>query len=164
MRHTIIALTLALSACAPAAQEPTQAQPNTAAPSAVSVKPAFAGQEFQEKEPVLVESIAKDATPYLGKTIQVKGKVSAVCQKKGCWLELTDDTTKTRIRVLMKDHSFGVPKDSSGKVVIAEGVLSAQEVSQAEAAHLAEEAGQPIPTGPVKELRLEATGVLLPNS
>lgn len=160
MRHTIIALALALAACAPKAE---QAKP-TAAANQPAVEPVVAGTAFQEKDAVAVEAIGKDATPYLGKTIQIKGKVSAVCQKAGCWMELTDAEAKTRIRVLMKDHAFAVPKDSSGKVIVAEGILSAKEVSQAEAAHLAEEANQPIPTGPVQELRLEATGVLIPKS
>ena len=166
MRRILFAL--AFVACS------NQATPTTdtkAAAPATEVKPEAKanantfGKPFEKKDVVALSSVAKDAAPFLNKTIQLEGKVSAVCQNKGCWMEMTDADTKTKVRIFVdkssSGYSFTVPKDCSGKTITAEGTLSSIEVPQAEAAHLAEEAGQPAPTGPVQELRLTATGVVI---
>jgi hypothetical protein len=117
------------------------------------------GGAFTVEKPVSISTLG-DPAAYLGKTVQVEGEVTQVCQNKGCWMELTDAERKTKVRVLAKDHSFSVPKGSTGRRAVALGVLSAPELPEAEAAHYAEEAGQPAPKGPTKELQLEATGVV----
>ncbi len=58
---------------------------------------------------------------YDGKTVQVKGKITDVCQEMGCWLEIADDNGK-HIRFNSHD-TISFPKDSAGKTVIAEGKL-----------------------------------------
>lgn len=159
MRVVPFLFAIALCSCANNAKS-TQAP--AAPPAAVesTAQPAIFGEAFEQNDPVPVALLGQDASPYLGKTVQITGKVSAVCQKAGCWMELTDESASVRVRVISKDHSFFVPKDSTGKQAVAQGVLSSLEVPQEEAAHFAEESGQPVPTGPVHELRLEMTGVI----
>jgi lipoprotein-anchoring transpeptidase ErfK/SrfK len=169
MRH--ILFVLAFAACSNQATTKTTTPAAETKPEAKDEVKAASntfGKPFDKKDVVAISAVAKDATPFLNKTIQLEGKVSAVCQNKGCWMEMTDADTKTKVRIFVdkstSGYSFTVPKDCSGKTATVEGTLVSKEVSQEEAAHIASESNQPAPTGPVQELQLTATGVLLADS
>ncbi|WP_294230952.1 DUF4920 domain-containing protein, partial [uncultured Chryseobacterium sp.] len=52
--------------------------------------------------------------------VAVKGKVTDVCDKKGCWLTLqTDDNSQFFVK--MKDYGFFVPTALKGKTVVMDG-------------------------------------------
>jgi hypothetical protein len=74
------------------------------------------------------------------RTIAVEGKVADVCQMKGCWMVLTDGTRA--VRTTFKDYGFFVPKDLSGRTVVAEGVLARETVDEETRRHYAGESGQ----------------------
>ena len=61
-----------------------------------------------------------------GDTIAVKfsTQVKEVCQKKGCWMKV--DMGKEEAMVRFKDYAFFMPKDISGKSIIAEGKAYAE--------------------------------------
>ena len=86
------------------------------------------------------------ANPELlaGKSVQVKGKISEVCQMAGCWMSLVDRENVIRIKV--DDGDIVFPKDSTGKMAIAEGKLEKIKLSReqmiARAKHEAEEQGR----------------------
>ena len=80
----------------------------------------------------------KDATD--GATVLVTAKAESVCQSKGCWVMLTDGDVKN-VRVKMKDYSFFVPKDITGKTLVIEGVLKVETTSEKDAKHYAKDAG-----------------------
>lgn len=85
----------------------------------------------------------------------ISGRITKVCQKEGCWLTLEQDGHSAR--VVMRDHAFKVPKDSSGPAVVY-GTLSAIDVDAATAEHLAQDAGdgsKPV----LREYRIDALGV-----
>ncbi|TPV95253.1 MAG: DUF4920 domain-containing protein [Myxococcales bacterium FL481] len=111
----------------------------------------------------LARAVAKiDETQ--GSPVQVTGFVGAVCQRRGCWMTLTDGDVQAR--VLMKGH-FSVPTDSQGRAAIVEGTLTQREFSQAQAKHLADDGGEDPSsiTGPRREIVLTATAVeLLPRT
>lgn len=75
-----------------------------------------------------------------GATVLVTAKAESVCQSKGCWVMLTDGDLKN-VRVKMKDYSFFVPKDLTGKTLVIEGVLSMTTTSEKDAKHYAKDAG-----------------------
>lgn len=75
-----------------------------------------------------------------GETVLVTAKAESVCQSKGCWVMLTDGDLKN-VRVKMKDYSFFVPKDLTGKTLVIEGVLSMTTTSEKDAKHYAKDAG-----------------------
>ncbi len=96
--------------------------------------------------------------------VRVSGTVESVCQKKGCWMVLTDGDQGARI--LMKDHAFAVPMDCKGKRAEVEGVLTARTFTEAQAKHLEQDrGGDPnAVSGARKEYVLSATGVRLLES
>lgn len=85
------------------------------------------------------------------------GRITEVCQQKGCWVMLEDDGAVAR--VMMKDHSFAVPGEARGAAIVF-GTLSRKTLDAATAKHLAEDAGEQEPV-PADEYRIEALSVQL---
>ncbi|MEI6408696.1 MAG: DUF4920 domain-containing protein [Bacteroidota bacterium] len=98
---------------------------------------------------------------------KVTGKVSGVCQKKGCWMTLTSDQPgKPDMRVTFKDYAFFMPKDLAGKKVVIDGYAYVETTPVAELRHYAEDAGKSKAeveaiTKPKRELAFEAKGVVI---
>jgi hypothetical protein len=98
-------------------------------------------------------------------TAKVKGTVSSVCQKKGCWMTM-DLGHGQSMRITFKDYGFFVPKDCAGRTTIIEGVARKQVISVEEQRHYAEDEGKSAAeiemiTQPKTEITFEARGVLL---
>lgn len=93
----------------------------------------------------------------------VKGKVTDVCEKKGCWLTIeTED--KDQFFVKMKDYAFFVPTALKGKNVILEGTAEMKTISVDEQKHYAEDAKKSAEeiakiTKPAEEIRFVASGI-----
>lgn len=99
--------------------------------------------------------------------VKVTGKVSEVCQKKGCWMTLVSDQPNVpEMRVTFKDYAFFMPKDLSGKHVVVDGYAYVETTSVDMLRHYAEDAGKSKEeiaaiTEPKRELSFEASGVLI---
>ena len=98
-------------------------------------------------------------------TVKLTGKIEAVCQKKGCWMNLKNETGD-KLRVTFKDYKFFVPKDCAGKTAFVKGVASTEETSVAELQEFAKDAGKSKEEiaaikEPKKELVFEASGVII---
>jgi hypothetical protein len=99
---------------------------------------------------------------YADRTLLVKGRIRDVCQRKGCWMVLTEG--ESRMTVRFADYGFFVPKDSSGKDAYVEGTVTVEEISEKEARHYEEESTQGDPSkihGPQRVVSFTATGVRL---
>ena len=112
------------------------------------------GQKFTIAEPLAVDAVLANPDPYVGKTVQVKGKVTEVCQMAGCWMALADLETAKVLRVKVNDGDIVFPKEAVGKVAIAEGMLTrlslTREQAVAMARHEAEEQGRKFNPASVK--------------
>jgi hypothetical protein len=93
-----------------------------------------------------IDAIVTSPASYVGKTVQVKGKVVEVCQMMGCWMNISDPATKAMIRIKVKDGEIVFPKDAPGKTAVAEGKLVKLELTReqavAQAKHEAQENGR----------------------
>jgi hypothetical protein len=97
--------------------------------------------------------IAKNPGKYANQTVATTGKVTAVCQEQGCWMELRDEAGQAHVR--MHGHSFFVPKTASGHVARVQAtVLTKPDEGCAD---------QPPPSAdkPLAKVDLDATGVEL---
>ena len=103
------------------------------------------GKPLSTQEPLPLASVMAQSDRLIGKTVQVKGKVTEVCQMAGCWMDLTDEQGDL-LRIRVKDGDIVFPKDSVGKMAIAEGKLEKHEMTReqliAEAKHEAAESGR----------------------
>lgn len=68
-----------------------------------------------------------------GQSVCLEGTIAAVCQTKGCWLELKQGDQA--VHVTFEGYSFFVPKDSAGKNVRLEGKLLVKEPKPEEVEH-----------------------------
>lgn len=57
--------------------------------------------------------VAKDPGAFTGKTFATTGTIKAVCQRKGCWMELEDDAGQAHVK--MAGYAFFVPKTAAGR-------------------------------------------------
>ncbi len=99
---------------------------------------------------------------------KVVGKVSAVCQAKGCWMNIVseDSDQPQEMFVQFKDYGFFMPKDIAGRKVIMDGYAYRDVTSVEDLKHFAQDEGKSQEeidaiTEPVEELKFLASGVIL---
>ncbi len=100
--------------------------------------------------------------------LKVRGKVTTVCQTKGCWMEVgsSDPKVTETMFVQFEDYGFFVPKDLSGSEVVMAGQATWETTSVEDRRHYAEDEGQSKEqiakiTEPKHELKFMATGVVI---
>lgn len=99
--------------------------------------------------------------------VAVKGKVTDVCDKKGCWLTVETENNE-KFFVKMKDYGFFVPVALKGKNVVLEGNAETKVISVDEQKHYAEDAKKSQAeidaiTKPQEEIRFVASGIKVVN-
>lgn len=147
--HGESATPAASAAAAPAAK----AGPAAAPAAAATGTPSKFGTPIGPGPVVALTDILRDTGKYAKTAVKTEGKVTAVCQQAGCWMEISDGTGDAHIR--MSGHSFLVPKTASGRRARVEGtVLNKPDNGECEQEAL--EA-----TGKTVKVELDATGVEL---
>lgn len=149
---------------APTAEAPiAEAHTEPAAPTeAEAGEWTHYGSPFSLTEALTAAELLGEPQKFVDQNVLVEGRVTDVCQKAGCWMVITDDTTT--MRVLMKDHGFAVDKAGTGATCRIEGTLVAREIDPEFVAHLESES-QNIADMPEKQAEgnmvyeLNATGV-----
>ena len=102
--------------------------------------------------------------------MQVKGRISEVCQMMGCWMVLTNNQGAA-IRLEVEDGVIVFPKDSAGRSATAEGIFTKAELTKedaiAQARHEAEETGRPFDPatikGPIAMYAIHGSGAVIQN-
>jgi hypothetical protein len=126
------------------------------------------GQPLVLKAQTPIKALLESPDQYVGKVVQVKGKVTEVCEMMGCWTNLVDDDGKM-IKVKVNDGEIVFPKTAVGRTAIAEGTLKKFELSKeqatARAKHEAEEQGRKFNPESVKAgttiYQIQGTGAVL---
>ncbi|MFZ9943340.1 MAG: DUF4920 domain-containing protein [Bacteroidia bacterium] len=150
MKNNLMILVLALTVCA--------------CNSSVGQQRSF-GEKVDPSAAIPMGEMLKQIQGKEQLNATVEGKVSSVCQAKGCWMKLETGTGET-IRVTFKDYGFFVPKDLAGSTVYMKGEASVKVTSVEELRHYAEDAKKSKEeiekiTEPKRELVFEADGVLI---
>ncbi len=126
------------------------------------------GQPLTLKSQTPIQELLASPDAYVGKTVQVKGKVTEVCEMMGCWTNLVDADGKM-IKVKVNDGEIVFPKTAVGRTAIAEGELKKFELTReqaiARAKHEAEEQGRKFNPESVKSgttiYQIQGTGAVL---
>ena len=113
-------------------------------------------EDAQSLSSVIASELSEDE-------VFIKTEVAQVCEKKGCFFIAQDGEFNARVSFI--DYSFFVPTDAAGKEVVLRGVLSEKELTEEEAKHFAEDAGEDPDaiSGAQKEYSIVATSVLVPK-
>jgi Domain of unknown function (DUF4920) len=110
----------------------------TFAVAALSAADLKLGKPLTLKEPLPLATVLAKPADYVGKTIQVKGKITEVCEMMGCWMDLTNDEGQ-KLRIKVNDGEIEFPKDAAGKTAVAEGRFDKIELTKEQAVARAEE-------------------------
>jgi pectate lyase len=131
--------------------------------------PAKAGTSFGSKttadNAITVEQLyAKMSNKSTSVPVKLKGKVTEVCKEMGCWIKIQSE--KGDMTVRMKDHSFFVPLELSGKTVVIDGIAEEKLTSVDELRDVAQDGGKSKAevakiTQPKREIVVQAKGVLV---
>jgi len=127
------------------------------------------GRPLTLKQPESVNKILSAPGDYVGKTVQVKGKITEVCQMAGCWMSLADAETGKLLTIKVNDGDIVFPKESIGKLAIAEGKLVKMELTREQAVskarHEAEEQGRKFNAASIKSgatvYQIQGTGAVI---
>lgn len=127
------------------------------------------GAPLTIKEQTPIADLMAKPVRFVGRIVQVKGKVTDVCQKMGCWMMLTDTATGAAVRIQVEDGEIVFPKDAVGKSAIAEGTFTETKLTREQAVerarHQAEEQGRKFDPstvkGPVTSYQVEGTGAII---
>ncbi|RQO30309.1 DUF4920 domain-containing protein [Taibaiella sp. KBW10] len=132
-----------------------------------AIAPAAKGVVYGTK---IAEKKVVNTTDFDGKLkgetpvkMQLKGTVTSVCEKRGCWANVDLGNGKT-VFVKMKDYAFFLPMDIKGKQVLLSGEAYEETTSVDELRHYAEDAKKSKEEieaikEPVKKNRFTAAGI-----
>lgn len=123
------------------------------------------GEAFEAKGAVEAGKLSRKLKNKDEVAITLKGEVVAVCQKKGCWMDVDMGNNET-LKVRFKDYGFFVPKDIAGRRVIIQGIAKKESLDVETLRHYAEDAGKSEEeiseiTKAEDKYTFEATGVIL---
>ncbi len=108
-----------------------------------SFGPAF---DFAQSSSVTVAQVLAKPKAYLQQPFTVQGKIDAVCQKKGCWMQFATGADEPTFRLKVKDGDMEFPVSAKGKTAYAYGSLKAKpmtlEQTKTYLKHRAEEQGE----------------------
>lgn len=157
MRIAIIAVVLLVIGCK-----------NNTEPVAQDDSGTYFGEKIEATGVITFEELIKKLETEEEVTGIVSGKVDAVCQAKGCWMNIVSPTGSidNEMFVKFKDYGFFMPLDIAGEEVIMRGRAYKEETSVDELRHYAEDEGKSAEevaaiTEPVTELKFMADGVIL---
>jgi hypothetical protein len=133
------------------------------------IKPATAGVTYgagaKAKKAITVAELEQKLAANPTYTGRVKGVVTSVCEKKGCWMKL-QQANGEGMMIKFKDYKFFMPKNIVGKEVVVDGVAKITLTSVDDLQHYAEDAKKSKEeiakiTEPKKEVEFVAKGVLV---
>lgn len=79
------------------------------------------GKDITLKETTKISDILAHPDQYEGKKVLVEGTVVGVCEKRGCWIELSGEEAYEKIKVKVNDGEIVFPMEAKGKKAMVEG-------------------------------------------
>jgi hypothetical protein len=161
----IVALTLASCGNNSDPKQETTPVDSTSVKVDSNVQAQYFGAKITEEGAIALAELKGAMGEKKELSTKVMGEVEAVCQKKGCWMNIKNAEGES-MRVTFKDYAFFMPMDCSGKTAIVEGMAKIEETSIADLKEYAKDDNQSKEAiaaikEPKKELVFEASGVIL---
>ena len=89
------------------------------------------GQSDVECETITADLLNANPADFADVKVRVKGKVAAVCQARGCWVQV-EDTSGEKIFAKSFDHLVLMPKNCEGMAIDVVGTMYADPVEEGE--------------------------------
>ncbi len=129
------------------------------------------GDAVDRNGAVPVAAVLSEPDSYVGQRVTIEGEATEVCTNMGCWAVMRTelaDGTPGHIRLNVPKDAEGaylwtLPTDLAGERIVVSGYLDQAVLSEADARHLAEDAGEDpnAITGDTYELHLTMSGATL---
>jgi len=118
---------------------------------------------------VAAADVAEAPDAHLDQPVTVEGRVTQVCQRKGCWLALDTGGAPIRVHVARTDagdYAFTVPTDLGDARATVRGTLQRVTLDAATQRHMADDAGADTAAElqPATELQIIASGIIIAPS
>jgi hypothetical protein len=119
---------------------------------------------------VNIADVLAEPERFADQPLTVRGEVTAVCQRRGCWLEIAGPARveakgeRAGCRVTSEHHDWLVPRDAAGSTARVRGRVEVRTIPAEQVAHMESEGGRfasKQPDGSARELRLISSGVAL---
>jgi len=115
---------------------------------------------------VAAADVAEAPDAHLDQPVTVEGRVTQVCQRKGCWLALDTGGAPIRVHVARTDagdYAFTVPTDLGDARATVRGTLQRVTLDAATQRHMADDAGADTAAElqPATELQIIASGIII---
>jgi hypothetical protein len=113
------------------------------------------GKELTLETTTKIATLLENPDDYVGKEVRVEGKVVAVCEKMGCWMEIVGESPTEKIKAKVEDGVIVFPKEAIGRPAVVEGEMQKFDLTLEETCeymkHEAEERGESFDEDSVKE-------------
>lgn len=124
------------------------------------------GKPLETAEVLTIADVLARAVELEGKVVRVEGLVADVCAKRGCWIEVAEESGPAAIRFKVVDGVMVFPMSAKGKWVVVDGTVARIPLSLEESrelrAHEAAENGREFDPASVTEptvlVRLDGIG------
>lgn len=80
------------------------------------------GGKVDKSSLIAISEVQAKPESFLGKTITVQAEVVSVCQKKGCWMQLSAGSGQ-QLKIKVRDGDMEFPVSARGKQALATGQL-----------------------------------------
>ena len=163
-----------LLACQPADQAVPEVETAADAQSAAEFVVAdFTGTTYGEPITLTsvtpISAILDDPAAYIGQRVLVQGMVVAVCEEKGCWMDIASDREFEKVQIKVDDGVIVFPLSARGKQALVEGVVEELQLTEeqaiAEGKRKAEEHGETFDPasvqGPQTIFRIRGSGAVI---
>ena len=139
------------------------------APDAASEDAQTYGETDGIANAVAAADVAEAPDAHLDQPVTVEGRVTQVCQRKGCWLALDTGGAPIRVHVARTDagdYAFTVPTDLGDARATVRGTLQRVTLDAATQRHMADDAGADTAAElqPATELQIIASGIIIAPS
>lgn len=99
------------------------------------------GEKIDENDAISMADLTKRMEQEDSVYTKVKGEITSVCQKKGCWMKMANKGGDDMM-IQFKDYGFFVPKDLGGAKVVIRGYAKMETVDVKTLRHYAQDAGK----------------------
>lgn len=101
------------------------------------------GEPLETSEIVHYSVVDADPPAFFDRTVLAEATVVAVCQSKGCWMQVEDAGHTAMVRWYTDcGGKYAFPKDMAGKRVLIQGAFYPKQLSPDDAEHYSQEAGR----------------------
>ena len=104
------------------------------------IKGTTYGEGVTISEPTPIATLLAKPGDFVGQKVRVDGVITGVCEKRGCWMQMTDPDTGQGVRIKVEDGVIVFPYESMGHRAAAEGTFEAVKLTPEQVAARAEAA------------------------